>query len=75
MYKVELRLAVNSRSAFKSQARTLYATGGAGDPEASDEALRTALNYLPSGPPRPQTGDFNLMKGNFGQPGAPANCP
>ncbi len=40
------------------QINALGAAGGAGEPEASDEAVNTAVDNLPAGG-RPQTGDFS----------------
>ncbi|MDQ3403225.1 MAG: VWA domain-containing protein [Actinomycetota bacterium] len=37
---------------------TLAVGGGVNEPEASDEAVNTAVNNLLAGPPRPQTGNF-----------------
>ncbi|MCR9219131.1 MAG: VWA domain-containing protein [Alphaproteobacteria bacterium] len=45
--------------AFRRALFQLRAEGGEGGPEASDEALRTAVEGLPGGGARPQRGDFS----------------
>jgi len=54
-------LAPGNASTVQSHLLALFASVGAGAPEASDEALNTAVNRLPasSRPPGKQTGDFN----------------
>lgn len=52
-------LAPGNAGAVTASVNLLSAGGGGGEPEASDEALNTAINNLPAGPPRPQIGNFN----------------
>ncbi|MGW5054880.1 vWA domain-containing protein [Actinokineospora sp. NPDC004072] len=54
---VDVDLAAGNQAAVSAQLGALTATGGGGEPEASDEALNTAVNNLPAGA-RPQTGNF-----------------
>ncbi|GLZ41835.1 vWA domain-containing protein [Actinokineospora sp. NBRC 105648] len=50
-------LAAGNQAAVTTAVNGLVASGGGGTPEASDEALNTAVNNLPAAG-RPQTGDF-----------------
>lgn len=50
-------LATGNRSAVKANIAAIVADSGRGAPEASDEALNTAINRLPAAG-RPQQGDF-----------------
>jgi hypothetical protein len=52
-------LAPGNQASVTAHVNALVASGGVGEPEASDEGLNTAVNRLPAGPPRPQTGSFN----------------
>ncbi|MFL5734148.1 MAG: alpha/beta fold hydrolase, partial [Chloroflexia bacterium] len=56
---VRVNFADTNRSAFESEVRTLFASGGSDTPEASDEALRTVINHLPQDFFRPQFGSFD----------------
>ncbi|MGW3966694.1 vWA domain-containing protein [Amycolatopsis sp. NPDC005003] len=55
---VRTDLAPLNLAAVSPQITALTAAGGAGEPEASDEAVNTAVNNLPA-TGRPQTGDFS----------------
>ncbi|QKV72463.1 vWA domain-containing protein [Amycolatopsis sp. Hca4] len=55
---VRTDLAPLNLAAVTPQITALAATGGANEPEASDEAVNTAVNSLPAAG-RPQTGDFS----------------
>ena|GEM_PF-1142958 len=61
---VRVPFAQNNRAAFAPEILGLYADGGAGGPEASDEALNTVINALPAGNGRPQTGDAIAFRPN-----------
>ncbi|WP_410612450.1 vWA domain-containing protein [Amycolatopsis sp. lyj-109] len=55
---VQSDLAPLNLAAVTPQINALTAAGGGGEPEASDEAVNTAVNNLPA-TGRPQTGDFS----------------